>query len=112
MQYLHKQTLQKMYIASLSVIAAHNEDQSNLLLTKLKSDTDSLLTCKCQLLKVSEQYMLEFCQDVLTCLSKETKSSLVKYKIEHLDIAAFSNGDNPAQLADEELAFIQQQFIE
>ena len=112
MQQLHEQTLQQMYLASLSVIAAHNEDKSNSLLTKLKGDTHLLLTCNCQPLQVSEQYMLEFCQDVLTCLSKETKSSRVQCKIEHLDIAVCSSDVNPAPLAEEELEFIQQQFNE
>ncbi|GGP75887.1 hypothetical protein [Shewanella ulleungensis] len=112
MQHLHEQTLQQMYLASLSVIAAHNEDKSNQLLTQLKGDTQSLLACTCRPLEVSEQHMLEFCRDVLLCLSKASKPSNVQHRIKHLDIAASSNDDNPAPLVNEELEFIQQQFIE
>lgn len=112
MPQLHEQTLQQMYLASLSVIAAHNEDKSNQLLTQLKGETQLLLACRCQPLQVSEQHMLEFCRDVLTCLSKESTPSYVQHKIDHLDITGCSNDDNTAPLADEELAYIQQQFSE
>ncbi|WP_350978495.1 hypothetical protein [Shewanella sp. AC34-MNA-CIBAN-0136] len=112
MPQLHEQTLQQMYLASLTFIAAHNEDKSNQLLTQLKGDTQSLLACTCRPLQVSELHMLEFCRDVLTCLSKESTPSHVQHKIDHLDIVGCSNDDNAAPLADEELAFIQQQFNE
>ncbi|WP_392341544.1 hypothetical protein [uncultured Shewanella sp.] len=112
MRQLNDDVLQQMYISSLLVIASHHEDKKDQQLSKLKRDATLLLLSQKNRLKVSQQYMLEFSRDVLSCLSKQSEFNVIRANLEHVDIVTtcpLEDEQKPA-LVDDEIDFINKQF--